>query len=534
MKRIYLILISILMFAQVAMAVEPMAEEPQTADQIRAAAREQVISSLSLSDKARKEFEPIYDEYRAALAAAVQKANNQISEVTPLNGMKANLASVAATAQVKLEYIDRFADVLSSGQIHQLYNSEGAIAWTVRQKAAFVDESGYVSIASNTPIRFVVNADGKLIPIEAAPEPKVKQQYYRENGKRTPLLSPTGQIVESNYGKVVNYHTLRVSGRFKVVIAPSATALKVRCDRAFMDVVKYEMVDGVLSLSIDRQKCSAWTGDMTIVVYLPASSHLSRIYADNMASVQIKTSLRVDVLTVDVDGRSSVSATGHLIAQKVTVNLDGFSKFNADVFTTYPNGFVMDDGMVLYNIDGRSEANGTVVTKTLVAKVDGFSEFNVGSSANNARYVLNGHSKLNGGIGATTLRVELDGFSSVSSSQITFERSAVFEIDGRSSISTKQMSGAQGAKFTAQLDGFSKMSVGSGRASEGSVSVSGRSEFSALKFDVHTLTVGANDYSTADVYCSGKLRAITTSQQARINFSGSCTVESESPTIIRK
>ena len=206
----------------------------------------------------------------------------------------------------------------------------------------------------------------------------------------------------------------------------------------------------------------------------------------------------------------------------------------ADVFTTYPNGFVMDDGMVLYNIDGRSEANGTVVTKTLVAKVDGFSEFNVGSSANNARYVLNGHSKLNGGIGATTFRVELDGFSSVSSSQITFERSAVFEIDGRSSISTKQMSGAQGAKFTAQLDGFSKMSVGSGRASEGSVSVSGRSEFSALKFDVHTLTVGANDYSTADVYCSGKLRAITTSQQARINFSGSCTVESESPTIIRK
>ena len=49
MKRIYLILISMLIFAQAAVAVEPMAEEPQTADQIRAAAREQVISSLSLS-----------------------------------------------------------------------------------------------------------------------------------------------------------------------------------------------------------------------------------------------------------------------------------------------------------------------------------------------------------------------------------------------------------------------------------------------------------------------------------------------------
>ena len=130
MKRIYLILIAIFCTVSVAFATEPAAEEPQTPDEIRAAAREQVISSLKLSKDVRKKFEPIYDEYRAALAKATRTANEQLDEVTPLNGMKANLMNVAATAQVKLDYIDRFAEVLSSAQINQLYNSEGALAWT--------------------------------------------------------------------------------------------------------------------------------------------------------------------------------------------------------------------------------------------------------------------------------------------------------------------------------------------------------------------------------------------------------------------
>ena len=538
MKRIYFILISILMFAQAAVAVEPtaelLAETPQTPDEIRAAAREQVISSLSLSKEARKKFEPIYDEYREALAEAVRSSNEQIDDVTPLNGMKANLMSVAATAQVKLDYIDRFAEVLSSGQIYQLYNSEGAIAWTVRKRAAVVDQQGYVSMDSDQPSRFVIREDGQLVPIDAVPAPEVKQQYYRLNGKRTALITPTGQVVESDYGKIVNYHTLRVEGRIKVIIAPSVTTLKVRCDRAFMDAVKYEMQDGVLSLSIDHKKCQAWTGDMSVEVYLPVSSHLSRISANNTASVQVKTSLRADVLTFDVNNRASVSATGHLIAQKVTVNANGYSKFDANVHTTNRDGSTMKNGMVLYNIDGRSEVSGTVVTHIFVGKADGFSDFNIGTSIHEARFVLNGRSKLRGQIGATTLRVELDGYSDVTSDQITFEKSAVFQLNGRSSISAKRMSAPQGANFSAEIEGYSKFNVGSGRVTEGYVTVAGRSEFNAPSLDVRNMTVKANDYSSADVHCSGRLRAITTSQQARINYSGGCTVESSNPNVTRK
>lgn len=562
MKRIYLILIAILVAAQTALAIEPAAEDPQTPDEIRAAAREQVISSLNLSKETRKKFEPIYDEYRAALTKATRTVNEQLDEATPLNGMKINLMSVAATAQVKLDYIDRFAEVLSSAQIHQLYNSEGSLAWTIRRVAG-VDFEGNVSMNDNTfyldsalywqlanesdknevlsyvkdvmndprTRTYVLADDGKLLPIESVPAPEVKQQYYRLNGKRTPLLTPTGQIIEQDYGKVVNYHTLRVDGRIKVIIDPSVSTLKVRCDRAFMDIVKYNMRDGELSLSLDHKKHPAWTGDMKVEVYLPVSSHLSRISANNTASVQIKDRLRADVLTFDVNNRASVSATSHIYAQKVTVNANNYSKFNASVHTTNRDLSVMENGMVIYNVNNRAAVSGTVVTRTFVAKVNNYADLNGDAECYNARYVLTNRAELKGNISAHTLRMELDNYSDVRSTQITFEQSAVFELCNRSEIAAQRISGE---KLSAQLENYSKLNIGSGRASEGYVSLSGRSECNSSNFNMRNFTIKANDYSIANVYSTGSLRLITTSPSARINYSGNCQVEKSAPSINRK
>lgn len=562
MKRIYLILIAILVAAQTALAIEPAAEDPQTPDEIRAAAREQVISSLNLSKETRKKFEPIYDEYRAALTKATRTVNEQLDEATPLNGMKINLMSVAATAQVKLDYIDRFAEVLSSAQIHQLYNSEGSLAWTIRRVAG-VDFKGNVSMNDNTfyldsalywqlanesdknevldyvkdvmkdprTRTYVLAEDGKLLPIESVPAPEVKQQYYRLNGKRTPLLTPTGQIIEQDYGKVVNYHTLRVDGRIKVIIDPSVSTLKVRCDRAFMDIVKYNMRDGELSLSLDHKKHPAWTGEMKVEVYLPVSSHLSRISANNTASVQIKDRLRADVLTFDVNNRASVSATSHIYAQKVTVNANNYSKFNASVHTTNRDLSVMENGMVIYNVNNRAAVSGTVVTRTFVAKVNNYADLNGDAECYNARYVLTNRAELKGNISAHTLRMELDNYSDVRSTQITFEQSAVFELCNRSEITAQRISGE---KLSAQLENYSKLNIGSGRASEGYVSLSGRSECNSSNFNMRNFTIKANDYSIANVYSTGSLRLITTSPSARINYSGNCQVEKSAPSINRK
>ena len=558
MKRIYFILIAIFCTVSVAFATEPMAEEPQTPDEIRAAAREQVISSLNLSKEVRKKFEPIYDEYRAALTKATRKANEQIEEVTPLNGMKVNLMNVAATAQVKLDYIDRFAEVLSSAQINQLYNSEGALAWTIRQKAC-VDFEGNVSMNGNVfyldssllwqpsdnleALDYVSNAmkdsrtrvyvlgnDGQLLPIESTPAPEVKLQYYRINGKRTPLVSPMGQTIESNFGKIAGYHTLRVDGPIKVFIDPSATTFRVRCDRAFIDGVKYEMKSGELSLSIDRKRYPAWSGDPNFEVYLPLSSQLNQIYANNSATVQLKSSLRTDVLTINVNNRSSFSA-GKLYAQKVTVNANNYSEFNANVFTTNRDLRVLDNGMVLYDANNRATISGSVVTRTFVAKANNYSDLNVGAESYNARYVLTNRAKLNGDVAARTLRMELDNYSDVRSAQIAFDLTAVFEINNRSQIAAQKISGE---KLSVKLENYSKLNISSGRASEGFVSLSGRSECNASHFDMRNFTVGANDYSTANVYSTGKLRLVTTNQNARINYSGNCKVETESPTIQRR
>ncbi len=562
MKRIYLILIAILVAAQTALAIEPAAEVPQTPDEIRAAAREQVISSLNLSKETRKKFEPIYDEYRAALTKATRTVNEQLDEATPLNGMKINLMNVSATAQVKLDYIDRFAELLSSAQIHQLYNSEGSLAWTIRRVAG-VDFKGNVSMNDNTfyldsalywqlangsdknevlsyvkdvmndprTRTYVLGDDGKLLPIESVPAPEVKQQYYRLNGKRTPLLTPTGQIIEQDYGKVVNYHTLRVDGRIKVIIDPSVSTLKVRCDRAFMDIVKYNMRDGELSLSLDHKKHPAWTGEMKVEVYLPVSSHLSRISANNTASVQIKDRLRADVLTIDVNNRASVSATSHIYAQKVTVNANNYSKFNASVHTTNRDLSVMENGMVIYNVNNRAAVSGTVVTRTFVAKVNNYADLNGDAECYNARYVLTNRAELKGNISAHTLRMELDNYSDVRSTQITFEQSAVFELCNRSEITAQRISGE---KLSAQLENYSKLNIGSGRASEGYVSLSGRSECNSSNFNMRNFTIKVNDYSIANVYSTGSLRLITTSPSARINYSGNCQVEKSTPSINRK
>ena len=472
--------------------------------------------------------------------------------------MKANLMNVAATAQVKLDYIDRFAEVLSSAQINQLYNSEGALAWTIRQKAG-VDFEGNVSMNGNVfyldsalywqlsnnleTIDYVSDAmkdkrtrvyvlgdDGQLQLIESTPAPKVKQQYYRQNGKRVPLVSPMGQTIESNFGKIAGYHTLSVDGPIKVFIDPSATTLRVRCDRAFIDGVKYEMKSGELSLSVDRKRYPAWSGDPNFEVYLPLSSQLSRIYVNNSATVQLKSSLRVDVLTVEVNNRSSFSA-GKLYAQKVTVNANNYSKFTANVLTTNRDLRVLDNGMVLYEANNRATINGSVVTRTFVAKANNYSDLNVGAESYNARYVLTNRAKLNGDVAARTLRMELNNYSDVRSAQIAFDLTAVFEIANRSQITAQKISGE---KLTTKLENYSKLNVRSGRVSEGYVSLSGRSECNASSFDMRNFTVGANDYSTANVYSTGKLRLITTGPNARINYSGNCKVETESPTIQRR
>ena len=237
------------------------------------------------------------------------------------------------------------------------------------------------------------------------------------------------------------------------------------------------------------------------------------------------------MLTVDVNNRSTVSATAKLYAQKVTVDANNYSKFDASVHTTNRNLRVMEDGMVVYNINNRSVVSGTVVTSTFVANANNYSDLNVGAECRDARYVLTNRAELKGNVAAHTLRMELNNYSDVRSNQIAFDQSAVLMLSNRSEIAAHTISGE---KLSAELENYSKINIGDGRVSEGFVSLSGRSECNASSFNMHNFTVTANDYSTANVYSTGRLRLVTTSPNARISYSGGCTVESSNPTITRK
>ena len=187
--------------------------------------------------------------------------------------------------------------------------------------------------------------------------------------------------------------------------------------------------------------------------------------------------------------------------------------------------------MVIYNVNNRAAVSGTVVTRTFVAKVNNYADLNGDTECYNARYVLTNRAELKGNISAHTLRMELDNYSDVRSTQITFEQSAVFELCNRSEIAAQRISGE---KLSAQLENYSKLNIGSGRASEGYVSLSGRSECNSSNFNMRNFTIKANDYSIANVYSTGSLRLITTGPSARINYSGNCQVEKSTPSINRK
>lgn len=109
----------------------------QTLDELNAAAREEVVRLLNLSARQRKIFDPIYASYREALERAVRSVSDPVTadDARQRTVLKERLSNIAAVAQVKRDYVDRFAEVLTAEQIRQLYNAEGQIGTSIKRAA---------------------------------------------------------------------------------------------------------------------------------------------------------------------------------------------------------------------------------------------------------------------------------------------------------------------------------------------------------------------------------------------------------------
>lgn len=93
------------------------------------------MRELGLTSRQRKEFEPLYKAYREALDKAINTPDAGTDEAAQRQGLKTKLSNIAATAQVKRDYVDKFAAVLTAEQIRRLYNTEGEIGTNIKRAA---------------------------------------------------------------------------------------------------------------------------------------------------------------------------------------------------------------------------------------------------------------------------------------------------------------------------------------------------------------------------------------------------------------
>ena len=226
----------------------------QSLEELNKAAREQIVRELGLSARQRREFEPIYKAYREALDKAVdaRAGASGADEATQKNSLKAKLSNIAATAQVKRDYVDKFAAVLTAEQIRRLYNTEGEIGTNIKRAA-----------------------------------------FDRSSRTRSGRLKGSGRMVTQDWGKAGD-----------VTVSPTARTISVTADDNVIDYLVLERDGGKLKFRVNANN----TENISVSVTVPASASLREISAGSYGKVNCKMPLKGPSVSVSVSSYGSVSA----------------------------------------------------------------------------------------------------------------------------------------------------------------------------------------------------------------------------------
>ena len=243
---------------------EHLALERQSLEELHAAAREQVVRELKLTREQRKRFDPLYDAYRRALAEAVKAVKAEPTdaatgdEATQRRRLKDKLENIAATAEVKRDYVDRFAEVLTAEQIRRLYNTEGQIATSIKRATGGKHSS-----------REVVRIKGKGLRAT---------QEWGAAGEYTGIVAPS---------------------YFRITVSPSARTITVTADQRLIDYLSLERTDGVLRFRRNAE-IRAEGADIAVDVTVPASKALRSLTAGSYGSIDCPVALRGATAEVSV------------------------------------------------------------------------------------------------------------------------------------------------------------------------------------------------------------------------------------------
>ncbi len=456
--------------AELPSAIDPAAE--QSAEDINAAALAQISKELGLSSKQLKEFEPIYKEYRAAMAKAVdtEASSTATDEASQRRQLKAKLSNISAVAEIKRTYVDRFAAILTAEQIRTLYNAEGAIGTSIKRS--------------------------------------LKISYNAKGAKR---IEGSSRIVSQDFGAAGDYSTLAVNSFIKVIVSATAHTVTVKANDNIIDLVKVERENGILKIGLENTRGSL--SNISISAVVPASASLSSISASGYSTIESTTPVKGKNMTVSVSGGSKVKAD--ISGLSVRVNVSGYGKFE---------GKVTAEETCEYTVNGGSAATGDIECATAKISVSGYGKLNGSIDSDTVSLSITGGAKLNGDIDADTFDAALSGYGSATGA-IAADRCDM-SLSGGSSLKGTLDAGT----FTAALSGYGKIILSGGKADTGTVRLSSGSSFSAPNVTVASYAITANGYAKADVKCTGTLK-VNTSSGAKVNYSGDCRVEATNPDV---
>ena len=437
-------------------------------------AREQVVRELGLTSRQRKEFEPLYKAYREALDKAVNTPDAGTDEAAQRQGLKTKLSNIAATAQVKRDYVDKFAAVLTAEQIRRLYNTEGEIGTNIKRAA--VD---------------------------------------RRRNQNT-RLKGSGRMVTQDWGKAGDYTGISAAAFFDVTVSPTARTISVTADDNVIDYLVLERDGGTLKFRVNANN----TENISVSVVVPASAALRQISAGSYGKVTCKLPLKGPSVAV------SVSSYGSVIADIDTpgtaqLNVSSYGKFSGSVRCNDCELRVSSYGSAQAPVDCRNNCQVTVGS---------YAKFSNDIKASVLTLKISSGASVSSTLFSDALTLSVDSYAKFSGAVTVNSRQAKLTVSSGGSFSGT----FSGNSLEAEVGSYGKINLkGSAQVASAAVRVSSGAVFSAPELRVADYDLTVSNYAKADVWCSGTLR-INASTAARITYDGPCRVESLTDNIRRR
>ena len=456
-------------------AAETAAVANQSIEELNKAAREQVVRELGLTSRQRKEFEPLYKAYREALDKAVNTPDAGTDEAAQRQGLKTKLSNIAATAQVKRDYVDKFAAVLTAEQIRRLYNTEGEIGTNIKRAA-----------------------------------------FDRSSRTRSGRLKGSGRMVTQDWGKAGDYTGISAAAFFDITVSPAAKTISVTADDNVIDYLVLERDGGKLKFRVNANS----TENISVSVTVPASASLREISAGSYGKVNCKMPLKGPSVSVSVSSYGSVSAD---------IDTPGAAKLDVSSYGKFAGSVRCSDGELRISSYGSAQAP-VECRNSCKLTVGSYAKFSNDIKASDLTVEVSSGASVGSTLTADALTMRIDSYAKFSGTVTVNARQAKLTVSSGGSFNGT----FSGSSLEASVGSYGKIYLkGAAQVADATVRVSSGANFSAPELRVSDYDLTVSNYAKADVWCSGRLK-INASTAAKVTYGGPCTVETVSDNIQRR